>query len=174
MSCPRFGFGVLHCGLGLPQLGFGRGRIRGVEGVVNPGQHHPGLDDGAVVHLLAVLIFAKGHNPAGDLGPDIDHFLRLHRAGGADRRLQVAPLHLDGLKPCRRRAAAPQVSQEQERDNHRGDRDDQGAFAKREIHVFGSDILRPDRITPGKPLPAQVKRSPANMADGRPRGQGVE
>ena len=107
-------------------MGFSRGHIRGVEGVINPGQDRPVLYDRTVVNRRAVLIFTEGEDHTGNLGPDIHHFFGLHRAGGADRRLQVAPLHLDRAEPGRLAAAMQQVSQEQKCHHRRRQGDEPG------------------------------------------------
>ena len=45
-----------------------------------------------------MLVFAEGEDLARHLGPDVDHFLGLHGAGGADGGHEIAPGYLDGME----------------------------------------------------------------------------
>ena len=105
-ACSRSALRHLQGGLGLLNLGVGLGGLGRVERVVDLRQHGAGLDVRAVVDGLAVRVLAEGEDLAGDLGADVDHFLRLDRAGGADGNQQVAARHLGGAE-CNGLIAVP-------------------------------------------------------------------
>ena len=129
VSLPQFGLHLQYVGLGVDQIGpglFQRGLIDGhrghIERVVYVRQHTPLLHDRPIVDQFAVGVPAEGKNHPGNLGADVDDLLRLYRAGGADRRQQVAPPHRDGAEHGGPAAALEPVSQQKEDDNqpHQG------------------------------------------------------
>ena len=71
----------------------GRRHVGGVQRIVNLRQHHPFVNDRAVVDGLAGGVLAEGIDHARHLGPDVDDLLGLHRAGGADGGQEIAPLN---------------------------------------------------------------------------------